>query len=124
MEPTTMEEEEKVCIACGMPMVDEEDFGCEDMTKNTCVFCTNEDGTMKSCEDIFEGGVEFFMEATGEERYGAERLTRRNMLSLPYWQENGTAILEGPQATDEEYSAMLALLMIDEDEEGEDEEQA
>ncbi|MEK9156793.1 MAG: hypothetical protein AAB448_01500 [Patescibacteria group bacterium] len=42
-------------------------------------------------------------------RFG-ERLTRRNMKSLPYWQTRPFAQLEGPEATDEEFSTAMAKL--------------
>ena len=45
------------------------------------------------------------MQTTGADRDLAERLVRKNMLQLPYWNK-----LSGPVATDEEFSAMMARL--------------
>jgi len=45
----------KTCIACSMPLEKPEDFGCQNESSDTCVYCTNEDGTIKSCIEIFDG---------------------------------------------------------------------
>ena len=65
---------------------------------------------VKTPEEIFEGGVQFFMHATGVDRELGERLTRRNMNGLPYWQKHPFALLEGSKASDEEYEKMIAKL--------------
>jgi len=62
-----MEEEaitltEKYCIACGMPLENPEDHANGDVNSVFCVYCVDEKGTVKTCEEIFEGGVAFFME--------------------------------------------------------------
>ena len=76
----------------------------------TCKF-DSENGKVKSGEKIFEGGVAFFAEAvTSGNRELAERLTRKNMKSLPYWQAHPFAKLTGPEATDDEFNAALAKL--------------
>lgn len=69
------------------------------------------DGAIKSGDEIFEGGVQFFMrDATDGDRALAERLTRKNMNLLPHWQMHHFALLDGDQATDEEFqTAMMQL---------------
>lgn len=76
-----------------------------------CEHCSDGDGGVKSCEEVFEGGVKFFMEAVeGTEKDLAERLVRKNMNRLPYWQENKGECLNGEEASDEEFmKAMLSL---------------
>lgn len=54
----------QICIACSMPMNKKEDFGNHNITSQACIHCTNRDGSIKSCEEIFDGGVEFFMDRT------------------------------------------------------------
>jgi len=73
------------CKACGMP-INSGDF---------CEYCTNPDGTVKSCQEIFEGGVQFYMNKIENDRQKAEKAVRKNMNSLPYWQENGCDCLNG-----------------------------
>lgn len=101
---------EPVCRACGMPLNDEHASARSKINPDFCQFCTNQDGSVKSCEEIFEGGVAFFMTHLGGDRAIAERVTRKNMKSLPYWHGNQSAVLNGPEATDEEFAAILAKL--------------
>ena len=43
-----------------MPLEKKEDFALGDENAEFCVYCTNVDGSVKSGEEIFKGGVEFF----------------------------------------------------------------
>jgi len=95
----------KTCIACSMPLDDPSQIGCEVADGTVCVHCSTPDGQVKSCEEIFEGGVQFFMGAVpGANRALAEKLTRKNMKNLPYWQKNACSCLDGEEASDEEFS--------------------
>ena len=93
-----------------MPLMRAEDCFSGDMNAVVCVHCADETGQVKPCDEVFEGGVQFFMGATGAERNLAERLTRKNMLTLDYWKEHGTDCLKGDCATDEEFQAMMDSL--------------
>jgi hypothetical protein len=102
----------KTCITCGMPFEGNHanDIGLEAEEGPVCIYDVK-DGAIKSPEDIFEGGVQFFLGevATGD-RDLAERLVRKNMKALPHWQNNPFAMLGGPVATDEEFAAAMAKL--------------
>lgn len=98
------------CITCGMPLERAEDCFGGDLNATVCIHCAKPDGTPKSCAEIFEGGVGFFINATGSPRDLAEKLTRRNMKALPYWQEHGTDCLNGEEATEEEFNTAMAKL--------------
>lgn len=100
----------KKCFACGMPLEHEEDFANSDLNSDFCQYCVNADGSVKSCEQIFKGGVDFFMHATGCDQYMAEKVTRKNMKSLPYWQNETDQVLQGEVATDEEFAEAMSLL--------------
>lgn len=101
----------KSCIACSMPLEDPKDIGGEIEDGPVCVHCATPEGKVKSCEEVFEGGVQFFMHAVaGTERVLAERLTRKNMKMLPYWQKNGGACLEGTEASEEEFVEAMGKL--------------
>ncbi len=100
----------KECIACGMPLIKPEDCAGGDLNAVSCIHCTNSDGKLKSCNEIFEGGVHFFIEATGSSKGDAEKLVRKNMCFLDHWKENPCECLGGEQATDEEYQAALEKL--------------
>ena len=102
----------KSCITCGMPLegAHASDIGLEAAEGLVCKY-DSENGAIKSGEEIFEGGVNFFTgAATGGDRERAQRLTRKNMRSLPYWQVRPFANLDGPEATDEEFARAMAEL--------------
>ncbi len=100
------------CITCGMPLEGNHvnDIGLETAEGPVCVYDVK-DGQVKSAEDIFEGGVLFFLDAAaGGDRALAERLTRKNMSTLPYWQAHPFAELDGEMASDEEFATCMAKL--------------
>ncbi len=100
----------KHCEACGMPLEREEDCAQGDINARFCVYCVNADGSVRSCEEIFNGGVQFFMDSLGGERQEAERITRKNMSQQPYWQGKECEILRGEMATDEELAEALGKM--------------
>jgi hypothetical protein len=93
-----------------MPLTKPEDCAGGNMNADSCAFCTDDNGKIKPCEEIFEGGVQFFIGATGSPRKEAEKLVRKNMLSLPYWKGNKSECLKGEVASDEEFQAALGKL--------------
>ena len=102
----------KSCITCGMPLEGDHanDIGMETAEGPVCKF-DSENGEVKSASEIFKGGVAFFAEAAvGGDLELAERLTRKNMKNLPYWQTRPFEELNGPEATDEEFAAAMAKL--------------
>jgi hypothetical protein len=101
---------QKYCEACGMPMNKKEDFALENENSKFCLYCVNPDGSMKSCEEIFEAGVQFFISILGGGRKLAEKATRKNMNMQSYWQDKEYSILKGEIATDEEFSEILKKL--------------
>ncbi|MSR84948.1 hypothetical protein EXS71_00705 [Candidatus Uhrbacteria bacterium] len=104
----------KSCITCGMPFEGNHanDIGLELPEGQVCKF-DSVDGKLKSGEEIFEGGVNFFAQAaTDGNRDLAIRLTRKNMQVLPYWKLHPFAGLEGPAATDEEFGAAMAKVLF------------
>lgn len=90
-----------------MPLLKPEDHANNDINKDVCLYCADENGNIKSCEDIFEGGVEYFMNATGSSREKAERLTVKNMKSLPYWKDKNCECLKKEEATEEEFKEVF-----------------
>lgn len=102
----------KSCITCGMPFEGNHtnDIGLETAEGPICIH-DSADGKVKSGEDIFEGGVQFFLGAVANgDRELAERLTRKNMKSLGYWQRHPFAGLKGVEATDQEFGDAMARL--------------
>ena len=69
-------------------------------------------GAIKSGEEIFEGGIQFYLSTiTNGDRDEAVRLTRKNMNTLPYWQAHPFGLLDGVTASDEEFAAAMKKLM-------------
>jgi hypothetical protein len=101
---------QKHCEACGMPMSKKEDFALGDENSQFCLYCTNADGSVKSCEDIFESGVQFFVSQIGDDRQLAEKITRKNMNMQSYWQGKECPILKGEIATDVEFTEAFKKL--------------
>lgn len=87
------------------------DIGLETSYGPVCIHDC-EDGEIKEPEDIFADGVAFFADNVTDGDFDlAERLTRRNMRSLEYWQENPFMELEeGPSATEAEFAEAMARL--------------
>ncbi len=101
----------KSCITCSMPFEGNHanDIALETADGPVCIHDVK-DGKMKTPEEIFDGGVEFFMMYTNKDKPLAERLCRKNMNYLPYWHAHHFAMLDGEEATNEEYHSVLAKL--------------
>ena len=97
----------KYCEACGMPLMKLEDFAGGNESARFCLYCVNEDGSVKSAQEIFEGGVQFFLQTLGGERELAEKITRKNMKMQSYWQDKDESVLQGEEATDEEFAEAM-----------------
>jgi len=96
------------CVACGMPLTKKEDVGATTGEGSFCKFCVKADGSVKSCSEVFEGGVQFFLHTfPDKDRAFAERITRKNMKRLSYWQGKDDPCLRGEEATDEEFQETL-----------------
>lgn len=53
----------RFCIACGMPLRSPEDFWRGDTSKEYCLHCSREDGSMRSYEEAVVG-MGFFLQKT------------------------------------------------------------
>jgi hypothetical protein len=100
----------KTCEACGMPLNKKEDFSMNDENAKFCAYCVNPDGGVKSCEEIFNGGVGYFLKTLGGEKSMAEKITRKNMSQQPYWRGKDCEVLKGEMATDAEFMAAMQKL--------------
>jgi hypothetical protein len=101
----------KFCAACSMPLDSDAVIGLETDKESFCIHCVNEDKEVKSCAEIFEGGVQFFMSLDASvTRNFAEKAVRKNMRNLSYWQAKESPCLSGEIATDEEFNSILAKL--------------
>lgn len=100
----------KTCQACSMPLTKPEECAGGNIEADFCLYCTNPDGSVKSCQEIFDGGVNYFIGVLNGDKLLAERITRKNMLSLPYWQGKDCDCFKGDVASDEEFADTMSQL--------------
>ncbi len=77
----------KICIACGMPMIKEEEFAMGDISKDYCVHCARSDGSMQSYDEKLESMAGFIIKTQGFDRKAAREAARGMMRKLPAWRE-------------------------------------
>ena len=78
----------KKCICCGMPMNKKNDFAMGDESKDYCVYCAKEDGSMKSFDEAVEGMAEYMSESAKIDKNFARKKVLEYMKSMPAWKEN------------------------------------
>ncbi|BCJ92981.1 AraC family transcriptional regulator [Anaerocolumna cellulosilytica] len=77
----------KICIACGMPMLEKSDFAGEDTKKDYCIHCTRPDGSMQSFEEKKAGMIHFIIKTQGFDYKAATKIAESNMKRLPAWKD-------------------------------------
>lgn len=77
----------KVCISCGMPMKNKEDYPLKDESKDYCIHCSREDGSMQSFEEKKESMSEFIMKTQGLDSQVAHKAAEELMSKLPAWEK-------------------------------------
>ena len=75
----------KNCIACGMPMNSAADFAMNDESKDYCVHCANDDGSMHSFEEQKASMTNFIVKTQGLAQEAAENAALAIMKKLPAW---------------------------------------
>ena len=78
----------KTCIACGMPMMEKANFAMGDESKDYCVHCAKEDGSMNSFEEQKANMTGFIIKTQGLACEAAESAALAAMKKLPAWQSN------------------------------------
>lgn len=76
----------KVCISCGMPITELEDYPLKDETKNYCIHCARPDGSMQSFEEKKESMAIFIMKTQGFDNSVAHKAAEELMRKLPAWE--------------------------------------
>ena len=101
----------KFCAACSMPLESEELIGKREKENYFCIHCVDENGEVKSCEEVFKECVDFFISQFPDmDKEVAERITRKNMSTLNYWKKDNSDCLIGDVSTDEEFNEILSKL--------------
>ena len=79
-------EKERFCIACGMPLRSPEDFWQGDTSKEYCVHCSREDGSMRSYEEAVIGMGHFLQKTQGMAPEQAQQAAVEWLAKMPAWQ--------------------------------------
>jgi len=69
-------------------MKEKADFAMGDESKDYCVHCANEDGSMQSFEQKKENLADFIIKTQGFAREAAESAALSMMKKLPAWKDN------------------------------------
>lgn len=77
----------KTCISCGMPMTKAEDFPLGDQSKDYCVYCAREDGSLQSYPERLEGTTEFLIRTQGLDCGAAHETAIRLLAKQPAWKD-------------------------------------
>lgn len=77
----------KSCIACGMAMSRPEHYSQQDLSKDYCVYCTKEDGSMRSYDETLHGMTQLMIKSQGISEEAAKNAVKEMMAKLPAWKE-------------------------------------
>jgi hypothetical protein len=78
----------KKCISCGMAMTKPEEFGGGKLGNPSCVYCSNEDGSLKPRNTVREGMIQFWMSREKYNRTKAEQFVDDYMSKMPAWKSS------------------------------------
>lgn len=73
------------CIACGMPMVKDEDFAQGDRSKDYCRYCSRPDGSMQNYSEKLGSLTAFIVRTQGITAHAAQAAAKEMMSKLPAW---------------------------------------
>ena len=73
------------CESCGMPMTEAEMHGGSKVENPYCCYCCDDQGSLKSREDVHEGMINFYMRHQGKPRDEAEKVVDDTMARMPAW---------------------------------------
>ncbi len=76
------------CSSCGMPFEKPEDHALGNPQNEYCTYCTREDGTLKSYEEILKGMAEYLVSSQGIDKSAAQTVAEETLKNLPAWKTN------------------------------------
>ncbi len=68
-------------------MEKKEDFALGDESKDYCLYCAREDGSMKSYEECVAGMTGFLVQSQGFDEAAAREMAIKNLAKLPAWKD-------------------------------------
>jgi len=79
---------DKYCESCSMPMTKKEDFALGNEKSKYCTYCCDEEGNLKTYDEVFNGMVAFAMKNTEMTKEKAKEAVAQNMAKLPAWESH------------------------------------
>ncbi|MBC2179765.1 AraC family transcriptional regulator [Listeria booriae] len=76
----------KICIACGMPLREKEDYPLGDESKDYCKHCAHKDGSMQTYDEKLESMAAFVIKTQGLNEGVAKKVAAEQLKGLPAWQ--------------------------------------
>ena len=68
-------------------MTKPEDFGGKNPENESCVYCSNPDGSLKTRNVVREGMIQFWMGREKLDRPAAEKAVDEHMAKMPAWKK-------------------------------------
>lgn len=68
-----------------MTMIKPEEFGGQNPENESCVYCSEADGSLKPRNAVREGMIQFWMQRESIDRSTAEEKTDEYMAKMPAW---------------------------------------
>jgi len=78
---------EAPCIACGFPVEEAIKHHADNPGKDYCLYCSREDGSMKSYPEIVEGYAQFLMREKPIDHAAAVEEVRKGIANAPAWKD-------------------------------------
>ncbi|MFH1448651.1 MAG: zinc ribbon domain-containing protein [Candidatus Micrarchaeota archaeon] len=75
------------CESCGMPIMHDDVRGGGKKDNKYCLHCTDEEGNLKSREDVREGMIQHYIRSMAKPREAAEEYVDEHMKNMPAWKE-------------------------------------
>ena len=79
--------DEKFCESCGMPLRKNEDFGGGKLDNKHCVHCCDDQGKLKSYDQVLLGMKQFMIQNMGVSEEESLISAKENMAKMPAWAE-------------------------------------
>ena len=82
-----MTNQHKICASCGLPLEKPQDFSMGDEQSIYCRYCADENGQLKSYEDVHEGLASFLMFSQDLDESTSEKMADSMLKESPAWED-------------------------------------
>jgi hypothetical protein len=79
------EHDTPTCVSCGMPMRTTEEHAAADPSKDFCHHCAEEDGQLKSYDEVLAGFTGFLQRTQGLQEDAARKAATQMLSKQPAW---------------------------------------